>query len=184
MDIRLVAEGPLGGARGMRLVRDFIASPDHKVFAMAGKRTYRVADRPSRAEAVRMALEGCTEFYHAPCLIVSVDGFLTTQLPKTREIADIFLPSIDAEIPQKDRARIVDIYLQNEWRALVRGKNAWHPVAGAVSESEAIAAAQRSCEQTDVECRLHAIGNFRVSDSNSKPTAQPKGPPEEGGGVE
>lgn len=50
-----------------------------------------------------------------------------------------------------------------EWRALARGKNgSWHAVAAASSEEAAIEAALTSCAQADQECRLHAIGNFRV----------------------
>jgi hypothetical protein len=49
-----------------------------------------------------------------------------------------------------------------EWRALARGRRGWHPVADLPSEADAIEAALAA--QRDSECRLHAIGNFRVAD--------------------
>ncbi len=77
----------------------------------------------------------------------------------------IFLPRTDAELPNGERQRIGSIYQGKPWRALVHGRNGtWHAVAGAPSEAAAIEAAMKSCGQADVDCRLFAIGNFRVAD--------------------
>jgi hypothetical protein len=112
-----------------------------------------------------MAVEHCSVNLLRPCLILSVDGFLTIQIPKTRRVVRTFLPSTEAEIPELDRERIAQIYQGREWRALARGKKGtWHPVAAAASEAAAIDAAINACSQADGECRLYAIGNFRVAD--------------------
>jgi hypothetical protein len=111
-----------------------------------------------------LALEQCAEFSQRPCLVLSVDGLLTIRIPKSRQAIHIFLPSVDAEIPAGDRERIGRIYRGAEWRALARGKNgSWHAVAAAPSEAAAIESALKSCSQADTECRLYAIGNFRVA---------------------
>ena len=100
-----------------------------------------------------------------PCLLLAVDGFLTIQIPKSRQVTRIFLPSIEAEISTEDKERIGRIYQGHEWRALARGKKGtWHAVAGAPSEAAAIDDALRSCSQADNVCQLYAIGNFRVAE--------------------
>ena len=94
---------------------------------------------------------------------MSIDGFLTIQIPKTRKIERIFLPSIETEIPSPQRERIVEVYRGADWRAVATGKDGkWEAIAGAASEAEAIDAALKACARTDSECRLHAISNFRV----------------------
>ena len=65
----------------------------------------------------------------------------------------------------QDKRRIGTIYEQKEWRALVRAKSGnWYAVANAPSEASAVEAALTSCAQNDRDCRLYAIGNFRVAD--------------------
>jgi hypothetical protein len=113
-------------------------------------------DRVGGAVAVAVVEQG---------FAVGFDGLLTIRIPKTRTAARIFMPSTEAEIPAGDRERVVRIYRGAEWRALARGKNGtWHAVADAPSEGAASEAALKSCAQTDSECRLYAIGNFRVAE--------------------
>ena len=113
---------------------------------------------------MRLALERCGYGYHRPCLILSVDGFLTIRIPTSRKVAGIFLPSTETEMTEGDKARIGRIYEGPEWRALARGKNpTWHAIAGAPTEAAVVEAALQSCTQADENCQIHAIGNFRVS---------------------
>ena len=112
-----------------------------------------------------MAIEGCGEAWQRPCLLLSIDGFLTLQIPKSRKVVGIFLPSVEAEIPAQEKERIGRVYQGLEWRALARGRSrTWHAVADAPSEEAAIAGAMKSCANADSECRLYAIGNFRVAE--------------------
>jgi hypothetical protein len=68
-------------------------------------------------------------------------------------------------VAQRRTAAHRRIYQGKPWRALVHGRNGtWHAVAGAPSEAAAIKAGMKSCGQADVDCRLFAIGNFRVAD--------------------
>jgi DNA-binding winged helix-turn-helix (wHTH) protein len=143
----------------------YLPLPDHKAAAVASGALWLVTRRRSRDEAVRMAVEICSAISLRPCLVLSVDGFLTVQIPKTRKVVGTFLPSTEPGIPVADRARIAQVYQGREWRALASGKNGtWHPVAAAPSEAAAVAAASEACARTDRECRIYAIGNFRVTD--------------------
>ena len=86
-------------------------------------------------------------------------------IPRSRRVIGIFLPSTEIEIPDSEREQIAQVYQGREWRALARGtKGSWHAVAGAPSEVAAIEAAREACSQAERECRLYAVGNFRVGD--------------------
>ena len=68
---------------------------------------------------------------------------------------------------EEDKQRVGQIYQQMEWRALARSKaGGWYPVANAATETEAIETALRLCAQHADECRLYAVGNFRVAEEN------------------
>jgi hypothetical protein len=119
----------------------------------------------SRTEAVRVALERCAAQLQAPCLLIAIDGQLTIQIPKSHRVTHIFMLTTEKGMSAQDKQRIGEIYSRGEWRALVHGKSGrWYAVADAPSESGAVDAAIQMCAQTDTECKLHAIGNFRVVD--------------------
>lgn len=138
---------------------------NHKALAITTRGYFWVNNLPTRGEPARLAVERCTELTQRPCLLLAVDGFLTMKIPKSRPIVRIFLPSTEADISMADRERISRTYQGDEWRALARGKTGtWHPFAGASSETAAIEGALRLCSQAEDDCRLYAIGNFRVAD--------------------
>jgi hypothetical protein len=137
---------------------------NHKALALTTRGYYWVNNLPTRGEPARLAVERCTELMQRPCLLLAVDGLLTIQIPKSRRIDRIFLPSTETEMSDADRERISRIYQGDEWRALARGRGSWHPVAAAPSEAIAIESALNLCSQADDACRLYAIGNFRVAD--------------------
>jgi hypothetical protein len=146
-----------------RIARMHMQAPNHRALAMTAQGAWTIHSRLTRAEAVRLAVERCSEYWQRPCLVLAVDGELTIQIPKSRQAVGIFLPSRDGELPDADRERVGRIYRGAEWRALARGRNgSWHAVAGAPSEEAAVADALKACSQADRECRLYAIGNFRV----------------------
>jgi len=156
-------EIPLLGRDSRELVATTYAVwPDHRALAMTSKRTFRQPTTSTRAEATRLAVERCAEFYSRPCLVVSVDGMLTMRIPKSR-VTRIFLPSREPELPAEHKERIGRIYQGPEWRALAKGGSSWHAVASAPSEAAAIEEALKACRQSDADCRLYAIGNFRVA---------------------
>jgi DNA-binding winged helix-turn-helix (wHTH) protein len=147
------------------IARTHMQAPNRRALALTAGVAWTQGARETRAEAARLAIERCTEFAQRPCLLLSVDGSLTVRIPKSRKVLRIFLPSAEAEILANDRERIGRIYQGAEWRALARGKNgSWHAVAAAPSEAAAIETALKSCAQADTECRLYAIGNFRVAE--------------------
>jgi DNA-binding winged helix-turn-helix (wHTH) protein len=152
-----------GGALRRTIAENYMTGPGHKALAITTDGFHFTTERRNQPEAARLAVEACAENYQRPCLLVSVDGFMTIQIPKTRKVQRIFLPSIETEIPSPQRERIVDVYRGADWRAVATGKNGkWEAIAGAASEAEAIEAALKACAQTDSECRLHAISNFQV----------------------
>ena len=150
-----------------RAFEAYSAVGDHRALAASPALwNHWVGGRTSREEAERLALERCGYGGQAPCLLLSVDGSWTVEIPATRKILNVFLPSFEAELPAEQRQRIAVIYQGKPWRALARGRNGtWHAVAGAESEAAAVEAALQSCAQADSECQLFAIGNFRVADS-------------------
>jgi DNA-binding winged helix-turn-helix (wHTH) protein len=145
------------------LARVHVNAPNHRAVALATRGAWPTSGRGTRAEAARLAVERCAESFQRPCLLLSIDGLLTLQIPKSRPIIRIFLPSTEAELPATDKERISKIYQGSEWRALARGKSGWHAIAGAPSEAAAVEAALKACAEADSDCRLHAIGNFAVA---------------------
>lgn len=157
------SEIPTLNSRRRELVNGYMKGDDHRAMALATGRTAYVTARGDKAEAARLAVERCSERVQRPCLILSVNGSLTIQIPKTRRVDRIFLPSAEEDIPDGDKARVSQVYRGREWRALARGKNgSWHAVADEPSEVAAIEQALANCTKTDDNCRLYAIGNFRV----------------------
>ena len=144
---------------------------DHRVLALRvtpqviGSLLDHAPVRHSCSSAVRLATERCADVFQSPCLIVSVDGFWTVRVPKSRRILGLFLLTTEAEMSEEDRQRIGPTYQQKDWRALARGKSGgWYAVGGAASESAAVEQALRRCTERDSECHLHAISNFLVAD--------------------
>lgn len=149
---------------------EYVANDSHRALALAAQNlpspfwsVRLVAD----AQASRRVVEKCGHLHQVPCLLVSVDGMLTVQIPKSRRITGVFLVTTEPQMSAAVRQRIDEIYRQKEWRALARGKSgAWYPVANSPSEDAAVAAALSACTQSDSDCRLYAIGNFRIADDN------------------
>jgi hypothetical protein len=163
------ADLPLSASSRAR-VEQFTSQADHKALAFTGRSYFVHAGSADRAEAVRLVLERCGEHYQAPCIVVSVDGMLTVRIPKSRRAMETFLLTSAADMADEERLRIAEIHRQKEWRALVRGKSGrWYAVANAPSEESAVDSALRSCASNDAQCRLHAIGNFRVETTGEPP---------------
>jgi hypothetical protein len=117
------------------------------------------------AEAVRLAIERCGDSYQAPCLLLSVDGFLTIRIPTSHPIESIFMLSLEPEMSEADRQRIAPIYAGKDWRALARGRSGhWYAVGGRETEGTAVDEALKTCREAEPECNLYAIGNWRVGE--------------------
>jgi adenylate cyclase len=165
--VPLAAEIPRLPDRKRRLLdQSYLALPEHKALAMdKSGQFFWIAGQTSRAEAIRLVVERCAAQRQSPCLLVAVSGQLTVQIPRSRRPTDIFIVTSEEGMTGPDKQRIGEIYARKEWRALARGKSGrWYAVAEAPSESKAVDAANESCAQADTECKLHAIGNFRVAE--------------------
>jgi len=138
---------------------------NHRALARAARIPRWVSNRVSREEAIRRVLEKCGYDNQLPCLLVSVDGFWTIEMPAAHQRVANFFPSIAPELPSEARQRIQEIYRGPPWRALARGRQSWHAIAGAASEADAIEKALQACGKVDSDCKLFAIGNFRIRDN-------------------
>jgi adenylate cyclase len=156
----------LGDAQRRRLEQSLAESKTYKAVTIDRMGRYVVLyTEMGRAEAVRVAIERCAAQLLATCLLIAIDGQLTVQIPKSRRVTRIFMVTTEEGMSAEDRQRIGGIYRRKEWRALARGKSGrWYAVADAPAENEAVDAAIRMCAQTETDCKLHAIGNFRVAD--------------------
>lgn len=149
-----------------KIVDKYVNHSGHK--ALAIKRDGFYFSTASNSGTVpRLAVERCADVHQVPCLLLSVDGMLTVQIPRSHRARDIFLLTTEPEMSEQEKERVGQVYREKEWRALARGGSGrWYPVANAASESDAVDAALGACAQQDHRCRLHAIGNFRVADDN------------------
>lgn len=166
LDIPLEVEAipTMTDATRQRIVEKYVNHSGHKAMAIKHDGFYfNTANNPVTAR--RLAVERCVDVHQVPCLLLSVDGMLTLQIPRSHRVRDIFLLTTEPEMSEQEKERIGQVYRDKEWRALARGGSGrWYPVANAASESDAVDAALGACAQQDRECRLHAIGNFRVAD--------------------
>jgi hypothetical protein len=154
-----------------RIIEGYVQDRRHK--ALAIKRAgFLWHGANSVVEAARMTVERCSDFEQVPCLLVSVDGFLTVQIPKSRRIVDLFMLATETGMSEEDKRRVGLVYGQKEWRALARGKRgAWYAVANASSEFDAIEGALGSCAQRENECGCTrwAISGSPMNSSDYRP---------------
>jgi hypothetical protein len=150
-----------------RIEEHYIGKSDHRAAALSVSRGGLALPigRGTRAEAIRLAMERCEDFRQVPCLLVSVDGFLTVQIPKSRPVTGLFVVAAEPGLSDADRDRLAQAYRAADWRAVARGvRGGWHVVGAKASEAEAVDGAIKSCSRDDEGCRIYAISNFRVSD--------------------
>jgi adenylate cyclase len=141
----------------------FLKGNNHKAFAVSEAGFSSIIDRPDKAEAVRLAYERCTDVAKIPCLILSVDGLLTVQIPHTHGVVRPYTIAGEMEMSAADKVRIAKLYSAKDWRALAKGASgSWYAVSEAASEIAAQDEVLHECRQVETTCWLRAIGNFRV----------------------
>ena len=143
----------------------YLADSNHKALAISDSGFSSMKDRETQAEAIRLAVERCSDFAHAPCLLMAVDGFLSVKIPSSFGAVRPFTLAGEAEMSEADKARIGKIYSARDWRALARGASQqWYAVSDMASEKAAADAVLTACRASERDCTLWAIGNFRVTD--------------------
>ena len=141
----------------------FLKGKNHKALAVSDTGFSSMVDRADPAEAIRLAVERCSDFAKAPCLLVSVDGWLTVRIPHSNGIVRPYTLAGETEMSEADKARIGKIYDGKDWRALAKGGSGrWYAVNAAESEMAAADRVLGDCRQAETQCHLRAIGNFRV----------------------
>ena len=165
LDIPLVP-ADLGIVKGMPTaagLETFLKGKNHKALAVSDTGFSSMLDRADPAEAIRLAVERCSDFVKAPCLLVSVDGSMTVRIPRSHGIVRPYTLAGETEMSEADKARIGKIYGGKDWRALAKGGSGrWYAVNAAESEMAAADRVLGDCRQAETECHLRAIGNFRV----------------------
>jgi class 3 adenylate cyclase len=141
----------------------FLKGNDHKALAVSDAGFSSMAGRADQAEAIRLAVERCSDYAKLPCLLVSVDGRLTVRIPRSHGIVRPYTLAGETEMSESEKASIAKIYSDKDWRALAKGASGrWYAVSAVESE---IAAAERvleDCRASEAECELRALGNFRI----------------------
>jgi class 3 adenylate cyclase len=141
----------------------YLAEGNHKALAISDNGFSSMKDRETQEEAIRLAIERCSDFARAPCLLVSVDGFLSVRVPVTHGAVRPFTLAGETEMSEADKERIGQIYGGKDWRALARGASKqWYAVNEMESETAAVDAVLKACHAVEQDCKLWAIGNFRV----------------------
>ncbi len=141
----------------------FLKAKDHKALAVSDAGFSSMLDRADRAEAIRLAVERCSDFAKSPCLLISVDGLLTVQIPRSHGVVRPYTLASEIEMSEADKERIGQIYGGKDWRALAKGGSGrWYAVNAAESEMAAADRVLQDCRQTETQCQLRAIGNFRI----------------------
>jgi DNA-binding response OmpR family regulator len=154
----------LNDLRHQEIADHYLPRPNHKALAIGRQRIHWNTGN-SREEAARITVERCGDAMQSPCLLLSVDGMLTVQLPQSRAVTDIFMLSTEQDMSEADRTRISPIYAAPDWRAIARSSGGhWYAVGGRASEVAAIDAALADCRAAEKDCTLYAIGNWRVDD--------------------
>ncbi len=155
----------IGGAIRAQRIEAYLKDKDHKAIAVNATGFWVTTNRSGWPEAARLAAERCSDLQQAPCLVISMDGFLTHRLPRSYRIIAPFTLSGENEMAQADKQRIGQIYGGKDWRALARGNSRqWYAVNGLDSETAAAEEALKACRKTETTCTLHAVGNFRVGE--------------------
>jgi DNA-binding response OmpR family regulator len=145
---------------------DYARGRDHRALAVGATRTfYGTADRPSRDDAIRVAIERCSDFARTPCVLIAVDGGWTVEMPRSYAIAAPFTLAGESQMSEAERKDVARVYAGRDWRALARGRSGrWYAVEGRETEAAAVDEAMKACRAAEAECILHAIGNWRVGD--------------------
>jgi len=143
----------------------FLQRKNHKALAISPNGYWVAAEYATRAEAARLAFERCSDNFQTPCLLVSVDGSMTVELPRSYRILAPFTLAAEKEMTEADKERIAQIYVGKDWRALAKGgANSWYAVSHAASEQAAVDQVLEACRAVEKTSVLHAIGNFRVDE--------------------
>jgi len=164
-----VVPGELAGVKGMPTVAGleaYLNENNHKALAISDNGFSSMKDRESQAEAIRLAVERCSDFARAPCVLVSVDGFLSGMVPRMHGTVRPYTLAGETEMSVADKERIGQIYQGKDWRALARGgSKKWYAVQQMESETAAVDQVLKLCHNSEQDCRLWAIGNFRVANN-------------------
>jgi class 3 adenylate cyclase len=143
----------------------FLRQRDHKALAISENGFSSITNRADRAEAVRLAVERCSDFARVACLLISVDGFVTVRIPHARRAVRPYVLAGENDMSDADRQAVGQIYAGRDWRALVRGGTGhWYAVGARESESAAVEDAVGACRAAERDCTLRALGNFRVEE--------------------
>jgi hypothetical protein len=120
----------------------------------------------SRGEAVRRSLEICGATSGFACMVIAVDNSFVVPVPSSMDAVGLFRPTAEPLIAPELRPDLARRFgnATKGWKAVATGVSGRPSIAiNAASEQAAVEGALRDCQATDRECRIIAIGPFRVS---------------------
>lgn len=161
-DIRALPIVPLDLHASVRSA--FSAASGRKALAVAANGRFVVGTSATSVDdAARQALEDCAR-QHRTCKVVAVDDVFVVPIPRTVFVRGLFDPATAEQIPASERPELARrLEAASGWSAVAIG-TAGHPGVGqgAVSEADAIRGAIADCSTRDRNCRVIALGPFRV----------------------
>ena len=138
-----------------------------KAFAVssAGSYTWRYGNA-SQDEAVRRSLEICGAVSHFACLLVAVDNSFVVAVPTTMKAIGFFHAATEPLITPEFRPDVVRRLgnVTRGWNVVAVGASSKPSLAlKGATEQSAVDEALEKCRAVDHECRVIAIGPFRVA---------------------
>jgi adenylate cyclase len=161
-DIRALPIVPLDVHASLRAALS--AASGRKALAVSGNGTFAVGSSPDSADqAVRQALDTCAR-RGGICRVVAVDDKYVVPLPRTAFVRGLFDPLKADQVAPAERVELARrLGAASGWSAVAVGSTGRAGVgSGAANEAEAIQRALADCASRDSNCRLMAIGPFRV----------------------
>jgi hypothetical protein len=119
----------------------------------------------SQDEAVRRSLEICGAVSGFACMVIAVDNSFVVPAPSTMKAVGFFRATTEPLIAPEMRPDLARRFgnATKGWKAVATGlRGRPSVVVNAATEQIAVEGALRDCQAMDRECRIIAIGPFRV----------------------
>jgi DNA-binding winged helix-turn-helix (wHTH) protein len=104
---------------------EYLRGKGHKALAVALTSSYWSQNRSTREEAVRIAIERCSDLARAPCLLISVDGLWTVEMPRSYGLAAPFTLAGESQMSDTERQRVAQAMNRSIWVRRSRFEVKW-----------------------------------------------------------
>jgi hypothetical protein len=163
----VAADAPMVTPNGLSRLGNYATAPATKVLTVSpqGGFSWRMGNE-RLDEAVRRSLEICGASSGFSCMVVAIDNNFVVPVPSTMKAIGFFQAASEPLISPELRPDLVR-RLGNApkgWKAVATGVSGRPSlVINAATEQAAVDGALNSCQANDRECKVIAIGPFRVA---------------------